>query len=128
MHIRNRFGQIVITKKELERLAENAKDGHKEDHDPRPVVKLFGGSAGTWLITEARPHGKNDIELFGLCDPGVGFPEIGYCSLGELLSIRFPPLGLPIERDKFWKAQGTLREYADAAHAARRIVNLPDAA
>ena len=127
MHIRNRLGQIVITKKELERLAENAKISHRDDYDPKPVVKLFGGSAGTWLFTEARRYG-DDIELFGLCDPGLGFPEIGYCSLNELLSVKFPPLRLPIERDKFWKPQGTLQEYADAARANRRIVSLPDAA
>ncbi len=125
--IRNRLGQIVITKKEWQKLLDNAQGRNKDGHDPKPVVKMFGGSAGTWLFSEARVYG-DDIEMFGLCDPGLGFPELGYASLNELLSIRFKPFGLPIERDKFWKAQGTLREYADAAHTARRIVSIPDAA
>ncbi|MEA2079594.1 MAG: DUF2958 domain-containing protein, partial [Pseudomonadota bacterium] len=46
-----------------------------ETIDPKPVVKLFtpDGSA-TWLLTELDPD-DNDI-AFGLCDLGMGSPEL----------------------------------------------------
>jgi len=33
-------------------------------------------------------------------------------------------LGLPVERDLHWEAQGTIGEYADAARSAEHIVQL----
>lgn len=64
-----------------------------------PTVKLFtpdGG--GTWFLTEYDP--KEGL-LFGLCDLGLGFPELGYVSLDELESIR-GRLGLRVEVDLYW--------------------------
>jgi hypothetical protein len=58
-------------------------------------VKWFGGPC-TWLITEYDPH---DRIGFGWCDLGLGFPELGYVSLDEVLSLRIPPIGARIERD-----------------------------
>ncbi|WP_212598270.1 DUF2958 domain-containing protein [Sphingopyxis granuli] len=46
------------------------------EFDPKPVVKLFTPDAGaTWLISECDPQ-EPDI-LYGLCDPGLGEPELG---------------------------------------------------
>ena len=73
----------------------------------RPVLKLFGGGACTWLISEK----EGDI-LFGLCDLGLGEPELGYVSLSELESLKFPPFGLGVERDSTFEADKTLSEYA----------------
>jgi len=89
-------------------------------HDPMPVVKLFTPDANaTWLLTELDP---NDPDLaFGLCDLGLGFPELGAVSLGELDELR-GPLGLPVERDLYFTPTRTLAGYADAARAAGRIV------
>ena len=42
--------------------------------DFKPVVKFFGGSSCTWLITE---YDKENELFFGLCDLGAGFPELG---------------------------------------------------
>ena len=75
----------------------------------KPVVKLFGGSSCTWLLTELNP--ESNI-AFGLCDLGHGTPELGYVSLAELEAIKFPPFGLPIERDMNWEADKTITEYA----------------
>lgn len=88
-------------------------------HDHKPVLKLFNpwGSA-TWLITEMLPDGDT---LFGLCDLGMGEPELGYVSLAEIQSVR-GPLGLGIERDIYFKADKTLSEYADEARKVGRIV------
>jgi hypothetical protein len=78
-----------------------------------PVVKLFTPDAGcTWLLTEIDPEDP-DI-AFGLCDLGMGCPELGSVSLSELESVR-GRLGLPIERDLHFSPTKTLASYADEA-------------
>lgn len=73
-----------------------------------PVVKFFNPvGAGTWLISEIEEDGDT---LFGLCDLGMGFPELGSVSLSELESITLR-FGLKIERDIHWSASKTLLEY-----------------
>lgn len=82
--------------------------------DFQPVLKLFCGNA-TWLLTEL----DDDDRLFGLCDLGLGFPELGYVSLAELESLNvFPPL----ERDRYFQPETTLSEYANQARKHGRIV------
>ncbi|WP_426127674.1 DUF2958 domain-containing protein [Pararhizobium sp. PWRC1-1] len=39
--------------------------------------------------------------MFGLCDLGMGEPELGYVLLSELEEIKGPG-GIPIERDLNW--------------------------
>lgn len=67
------------------------------DGDGTAYVKFFTPDSNwTWYATEF----DGDDLFFGLVD---GFEkEIGYFSLSELESVR-GPLGLPIERDKWWK-------------------------
>lgn len=97
--------------------AQSAKDG--ETTDFQPVVKLFcPWGAATWLLTELDP---NDPDIaFGLCDLGMGSPEIGSVRLSELREIR-GPFGLYIERDIHFKPRQTLSGYAKAAREAGRI-------
>jgi hypothetical protein len=84
--------------------------GHK--FDPFPLVKLFTPDAGaTWLLTELDPDGDT---AFGLCDLGLGCPEMGYVSLKELASIR-GKLGLPIERDRHFYPTKPLSSYLNEA-------------
>ncbi len=91
-----------------------------EDFDPRPVVKLLTPDAGaTWLLTEIDP-GDED-HAFGLCDVGLGVPELGYVSLAELMTVR-GRLGLPVERDLHFKAGKPISAYAREARVAGRIV------
>ena len=86
--------------------------------DLPPVVKLFTPDAQcTWLI--ASMHEDNDT-LFGLCDLGVGFPELGTVSLNELKTVR-GALGLPVERDRYIVLELSLGEYADRAYKAGYI-------
>jgi hypothetical protein len=94
------------------------KDGHTIDF--QPVVKLFcpwGGA--TWLLTELDPE-EPDI-AFGLCDLGMGFPEIGSVRLSEIASVTGPG-GLRIERDLYFQAEKTLTQYADEASKRGCIV------
>src|SRR5688572_19579631 len=75
-------------------LAEEA----KPDADFLPVVKLFTPDANcTWLLSELDPE-EPDI-AFGLCDLGMGCPELGSVRISELESVR-GAFGLPVERDR----------------------------
>jgi hypothetical protein len=86
------------------------------EHDFVPVVKLFIPDANaTWLLTEIDPGDEDGA--FGLCDLGLGCPEIGYVSLAELASVR-GRLGLPVEADRHFRADKPLSAYASAATAA----------
>lgn len=68
--------------------------------DPIVRAHFFNPSGvGDWYIVAGEPSG-GDYLLFGLCD--LGYPELGYVSLNELASVRCPPFGLGVERDKFW--------------------------
>jgi hypothetical protein len=91
----------------------------KAETDHIPVVKFFNPlGAATWLITEMMPD-EPDI-LFGLCDLGVGCPELGYVSLAELQGIK-GRYGLGIERDLDFRPRFPLSVYARAAQIAGRI-------
>jgi len=94
-------------------LANGARAAAGEDIDPLPVLKLFtpDGSA-TWLLTELDPDDP-DI-AFGLCDLGMGYPELGSVSLSEIAAVR-GRMGLPIERDLHFTADRPLSAYADDA-------------
>lgn len=92
-------------------------DNYRSDDwgDLVPVVKLFTPDANaTWLLTTLDP--QNDDIAWGLCDLGVGFPELGYVSLSELRSVR-GALGLPIERDLHVTLDKTTNEYNELARA-----------
>ena len=115
----------LITKALTEQLLANgraqraAMDKGADALDFKPVVKLFTPDAQcTWLLTELDP---DDGLAFGLCDLGIGEPELGYVSLVELQSVR-GKLGLPIERDLHFEADKAISAYAEEARQLRRIV------
>ena len=86
-----------------------------------PVVKLFAPwGAATWLLTELDPEDE-DI-AFGLCDLGMGCPELGSVRLSELASVR-GPAGLRIERDRHFQSTNWLWVYHRAATAAGHITD-----
>jgi hypothetical protein len=88
--------------------------------DVKPVVKFFDPcGAGTWLFSELAEDGDS---LFGLCDPGLGSPEIGYASLSEISAYR-GRFGLGIERDMHWHAECSLAEYAEEARSVGRVLS-----
>ena len=99
-------------------------NGRDPEHDHFPVVKVFNPcGAATWLISAIEPD-DTDI-LFGLCDLGMGFPELGSVRLSELESVR-GRLGLGIERDLFFQAKYPLLVYAEAASEAEVITTSPE--
>lgn len=105
----------LITEEQMKRLVQNAK--HEGDH--YPVVKLFGGSACAWLLSE---YHEDSGLFFGLCDLGIGCPELGYVSKQELEEIKFPPFGLNVERETYFKATKPISGYAEDAIKHGRIV------
>lgn len=108
--------QTLLTVSDRVELLVNAL---QPDRDHPPVVKLFipDGSA-TWLLSESDPDDPD--RLFGLCDLGFGYPELGYVSLVEITELR-GKLGLSVERDQHFVADKPLSAYADDARAAGRI-------
>ena len=114
----------LITSDIKARLLENGRLQQKASSaggevDFFPVVKLFTpDGAATWLLTELDPE---DADLaFGLCDLGMGCPELGSVRISELEAVR-GRLGLPVERDRHFKAEGSLGDYADLAREIGRI-------
>ena len=105
----------------LQNFSENGQKYNDDpDFNPKPVVKLFNPvGAATWLIASVEPD--NPDIAFGLCDLGMGFPELGSVSIEELSNYK-GPLSLGIERDLHWEANKTLGEYADKARQHRQIV------
>ncbi|WP_245525162.1 MULTISPECIES: DUF2958 domain-containing protein [unclassified Mesorhizobium] len=84
----------------------------------RHAQLLTPDAGATWLLTEIDPE---DPDLaFGLCDLGLGYPEIGSLSLSELAAVR-GRLGLPVERDLCFRPDKPLSAYASEARRLGRI-------
>lgn len=111
----------LLTQDLLDRLLENgARTAAGEDTDFEPLAKFFTPDGpATWLISEVDPSDPD--RAFGLCDLGLGYPELGYVRLSELAAIR-GRLGLRVERDAHFRAERTLAEYARLAAAEGRII------
>tara|TARA_R110000868_G_scaffold234477_2_gene488171 strand:+ start:2951 stop:3301 length:351 start_codon:yes stop_codon:yes gene_type:complete len=94
-------------------------NGANSDQDHAPVVKFFNPAGGqTWLVSELDEDGDT---MFGLCDLGMGEPELGTLSLSELSTFK-GRFGLGIERDLWFTGKAPMSAYADAARAKGRIV------
>ena len=116
----------LITKTQHEQLIANCHaqiarmDAGESDIDSKPVVKLFTPDAQCiWLLTELD---SDDSPALGLCDLGMGCPELGYVSLAELSAVR-GQLGLLVERDRHFKVDKSISAYADETRAQGRIVS-----
>jgi hypothetical protein len=111
----------LITPTQRAAMLENGRRLRDDDqHDPYPVVKLFTPDAdATWLLAALDPDDHD--HAFGLCDLGVGFPELGPVSLAEIAAVR-GKLGLPVERDLYFRAMKPLSAYAASARGAGAII------
>jgi len=96
----------IFTKEILKKLPPLYGNENKKPEEIKVPLKLFNPSGvGTWYITEYNP----DTGIaFGWCD--LGCPVLGYVNLDELLSKRFKPFGLKVERDMYWDSNTTLAE------------------
>lgn len=114
--------QPLITDAQRAQLLANGRaSAEGQDIDPPPVVKLFTPDAhATWLLTEL--DSEDGDTAFGLCDIGIGMPELGTVRISELASI-VGPLKLPIERDLYFVAKRTLSDYARLARINGSIID-----
>lgn len=77
--------------------------------DPMPVVKLYTPDTGAvWLLTDLDAEGDR---AFGLCDAGIGSPELGQVSVSALEAVRGPS-GMRIVTDPHFKPRQPLSAYA----------------
>lgn len=94
------YRQSVFTALQYRQLVKNYQNS---DQDHAPVVKFFNPfGAATWLISE---FDSETGLCFGLCDLGMGYPELGYVSIDELISLN------KIERDLYFKGDYPMSEY-----------------
>ncbi|WP_430912163.1 DUF2958 domain-containing protein [Methylobacterium sp. sgz302541] len=94
-------------------------NGTRDDHDPRPVVRLFtSNGAANWILSELDP--KDPDLAFGLCDFGLGSPEIGYVRLSEIQTVT-ATLGLDVQQDVQFRADKPLSAYAEEARRSGAV-------
>jgi hypothetical protein len=89
-----------------------------EYFDPHPVVKLYvPGMRATWLLSSIDP--RTPGIAFGLAD--LGFPEMGYISLDELVELSVGG-ELSVRQNRDFHPAKPLSEYARDARRAGHIV------
>lgn len=111
---------MKIITKEVEKAFEKQGDTSRlSAKDIKIVVKLFGGGAFTWYLYE-----KLDEDIY-MGFVNLGDPEMAECgtvSMSELLSIKFPPFGLGIERDMHFEPLSiTLEEVMDKVKSGQHV-------
>ena len=107
-----------FTEDQYQQLIANGNDSNV-DKDHPPIAKLYMTNTRCfWLISEIDPE-YPDI-AFGLCDLGMGFPEIGSVSLSEIEEAQCDLWQL--KRDLTFKGSHPLSVYAKAARWAGEIV------
>ena len=110
----------LFTKEQIDQLKSNGSPEHY-DQDHAPVVMLtLPFTNCVWLLSEINPE-QPDI-AFGLCDLGMGYPELGYVSIYELLGLEDPVLGMRVCNNTLFKGEYPMSAYANAARAAEQIV------
>lgn len=88
--------------------ANTAARARGESLDPFPVVKLYTPDAGAvWLLTEMDEDGDR---AYGICDAGLGQPELGHVSIAALERMR-GPRGLAVAADPHFKPRQPLTVY-----------------
>ncbi len=112
---------LNLTIVQRERLLENGRRSAGNPHaDPYPVVRIYDpdGNA-SWFLAEIDP--QNPHIAFGLCDLGLGYPELGSVSLDELGRVK-GYAGMPMEVDRNFEGKAPLSIYAKAAQRLGRNV------
>lgn len=90
----------LLPKYLLKRFQQVGRQEHSQD--PIIIAKYFSPSGSyTFFATE---FDQNSRRFFGFTQ-GLGSDEWGYTSLDEMLQVRCPPFGLPVERDLYFKEQ-----------------------
>jgi hypothetical protein len=112
-----------FTEEQEAKLLDNGhEDNRGQDH--APVVKLFFPAARcVWLLNKLLPDKPG--MAYGLCDLGMGFPELGNMSLEELASVNIS--NMTVQRDNKFIPAYPMSVYAEAARNLHAITENPAA-
>lgn len=100
---------LITHEQRVQMLSHGAARARGETIDPHPVVKLHTLDAGAvWLLTELEADGDR---AYGLCDAGIGAPELGHVSLKALDEMR-GPRGMCVVADPHFRPRQALSAYA----------------
>lgn len=103
---------LITDEQRTRMLANGVARARGEVIDPHPVVKLYTLDAGAvWLLTDLDVGGDR---AYGLCDAGLGAPELGHVSLAALEAMR-GPRGMRVVADPQFRARQSLSAYAAEA-------------
>ena len=107
--------RAIIPADAINRMRLNAMQRHQKGYDPMPVVRLYVPfTCCQWLLTEI----DEDLDTaFGLCDLGMGFPEVGPVSLYEIAEVT-----PHVRCDPHFVAVAPLSVYSREARNAQGIV------
>lgn len=102
-------------------LAHGAARAAGQGIDPMPVVRLFTPDAhATWLLAALDP--ADGDTAWGLCDVGIGMPEMGSIKLSDLATI-VGPQRIQVRRDLHFHAVRPMSEYLRLAQANGSIMD-----
>ena len=89
----------LLTKEILNKFEKQGKVDDMPSDKAKVICKFFNPTGGgTWYAIE---YNADERMFFGFADLGnPDFAEFGYFSLDELESLKVPPFGLSIERDR----------------------------
>lgn len=76
------------------------------------LLKIFGGSSYTFLVTEAEFMDDGDILLIGYATIGYGY-EFGQTYFSEIQNMKFLPFNLPAEIDRWLPKNATVDELVE---------------
>lgn len=115
------MNSLVTDNERAQLLANGRARATASDLDPLPVVRLFTPDAhATWLLAALDP--ADGDTAWGLCDVGIGMPELGTVKLSDLAAI-VGPRQHPVLRDLYFLATRPLSEYV---RLAQRDGSIPD--
>ena len=112
----------LFTTEQIEIMFANSRQtkiDHIGNHFPVVSLRILGTDMH-WLLSELNPDFPNIA--FGLCDLGLGFPEIGYVDLDELEQAMLRRKGCIFVTDPKFKATKSLLDYASDARDVGFIV------
>lgn len=109
----------LITKAIEKAFTKQGDTSQKEMKDIKIIMKLFGGGACTWYLYE-KINEDTYMAFVNLGDAQCA--ECGYVSMSEIMSIKFPPFRLGVERDMHFEPMSrTLKDVFDTVKAGGHV-------
>ena len=108
----------LFTKKIMDDFKKQGDTSEKSASEITVICKLFGGGSATWYLYEYNEEYQEFQAYVNLGD--VSMAELGAVSRKELETIKFPPFGLGIERDLYFKPMN-LKKLMDKVESGEHI-------